>query len=622
MNQSQALEFFLTKDRFVNNIRAEDRSRLLNQIRMLRFDTDHVIYNSTTTSKNVYFVVEGKVSLYANDTQNSSPPLQALPEQYFGQEVAMESEHYIHKAVAYTPVTLIQIPAEQFSILFQKHPRTLYHFVSSLLTRFTAIPPHNRLFATTSVYEDKSYLSMTVIAKWLTFMAIVLALYLFRPMMALDEPTVIFISLAVVAISLWGLDLMPPYVPAILVVTVLLTTDIAKPSVVLSGFTSEPFFIALTTYALGCVITASGFLYRVMLIVLKYMPQSQRWSKSCLFMVGIVLNLTIPSSTKRQHVMQSSLQDMLTFTHQSLGTAASNTLAITSFTGSTLFNAVFLSGSLLNFIMLGFLSPQDQLRFQWSGWLQTASIVGSILFIVHLAIIIVGRQKANQDIVIDRSRIDHQHRVLGSMSLKEWGAITALLVFIIGTLTADMHRLPPTMMGLFILLFLTALNIVDKDMFHKHIDWPSLFFLAVIIGFYNTMAHLNINMLMVHHLSNVGEFIKNNFMIFIVILAFVLVIMRLIMPFAPTALLASWVLIPLAQEHEMSPWIMCFLALLFARMGFFAYQFPWLAAVKKTYIQHYDRFEKQFLTYNAALVIIKIIAVIISVPFWIKLGLI
>lgn len=622
MNQSQALDYFLTQDLFVNNIRAEDRSRFLNQIRVLKFDTNHIVYNINTASRDVYFVVEGKISLFPHDIQNSSLPLQALPNQYFGQEVGMESEHYIHKAVAVTPVTLIQIPAEQFYSLFQKHPRTLYRFVSSLLTRFTTISSHTRLFTSTSIYEDKSYLSVALIAKWLVFLGIVLTLFLFRTMMTLDEPTAIFISLAVVVFSLWGLDLMPPYVPAILVVTVLLTTDIAKPNVVLSGFTSEPFFIALTVYALGCVITASGFLYRILLIVLKYMPQSQRWSKSCLFMIGLILNLTIPSSTKRQQAMQSSLQDMLNFTQQSTETAAANTLAITSFMGSTLFNSVFLSGSLLNFIMLGFLSQQDQLRFQWSGWLQTASIVGGILFAVHFIIIIVGRQKANQDIIIDRSRIDHQHRVLGSMSLKEWGAVTALFVFIMGTLTADVHRLPPTMMGLFILLFLTALNIVDKDMFHKHIDWPSLFFLAVVIGFYNTMVHLNINMLMVHHLNSVGEFIKNNFMIFIVILAFTLMFMRLIMPFAPTALLAAWILIPLAQEHEMSPWIMCFLALLFARIGFFAYQFPWLSALKKMYTRHYDIFEKKFLIYNAVLAIIKIIAVVVSVPYWIKLGLI
>ena len=583
--------------------------------------------------QDVYYIVEGKIALYPETTKRSQnnltktsqeidQPINVTAGEYCGQEMTMQSEHYIHKAVITAPVTLIRIPAPQFYALFQKHPRIVYNFTKGFLSRFTTLSTQNQLFSDSHPSDNVSSSSWAEVIKWIVIFITGLALTIMSTSMIIDQPTFIFASLAFIAFALWGLNLLPAYVAAILIVTVLLTTGVAPPAVVLSGFISEPFFMALTIYCLGTVVVSSGILYRMMLIILKYMPQSQRWSKSYLFLIGIIVNVTVPSTRKRQQVMQTNLNDMIAFTSQTYSNPAVHRLAISSFIGSSLFNSVLLSGSLLNFAMLGFLSQQDQLRFQWSGWLQTVSVVGGILLATHVIFIIGASAKDNQNIIIDRPRIDHQYRVLGKTSYREWGAISALLIFIIGTLTADIHRLPPTLLGLFIMLFLTGLNVIDRHMFHKNIDWPSLFFLAVIIGFYNTMAHLHITATIAHHLSGIGEFIKNNFYIFVVGLAVVMMIIRLIMPFMPTVLLAMAIVLPIAQDHEMSPWIMGFLVLLFGHSCFFAYQFSWLKITQSTLASSYDEFLRKFLSYNAVINVIKVIAALASIPFWIKLGLI
>jgi di/tricarboxylate transporter len=650
MNASQALNYFMTHDYLTVTIPPEERSRLFNSAEVVKFAAEEEIFTADDPAAYLYYVTEGRVALYPSaeiyeasagthaethetaEAQNtiithsvdSMSPIYIGPGQYCGHEAGLRADRYIRKAVAQDNVTLIKIPAEKISLMWMEAaPLSVRQFIMDLLGRFTTLRFSKDTHSYTASYTaPQASMSLSARELWGWVMVLLspgLVSFLLKGV-SLAAPAKIFCVFLSMAVTIWVFALLPAYVPGLLLVTSLLVTNIAPQQIILSGFASEAFLIALSVYGLGHVMASSGIMYRFLLLLLKYIPPSQRWLNISLFFIGTVLSFTIPSTTTRNQLMVPYLFDIAALIQFRSKTNTYTRLLISAFTGTSVFSAVFLSGSLHNFILLGLLWPQDQEHFQWVGWLQGAALTGGILFGVHFLAMFFMCWKA-ENVTINRQRIDQQYRFLGKMRLSEQVVMTAFLVFVIGIVTSDIHHLSLATIGLLVLLLLLSLNVLTVEAFRKNVDWPSLLLLASLIGVIAVLNYLQLHTVIIGHFGWLGEQMKNNFALFVLMLAGLISFIRLFIPYPPATIIIASLMIPLAQQYEVNAWLICFITLVLGKMWFLPYQFPPYLEMREVLVGKLHFKEKTVLAYNLFLNLAKITAILLSIPYWVKLGL-
>jgi len=95
-----------------------------------------------------------------------------------------------------------------------------------------------------------------------------------------------FAAIFAAAVMMWSFTLVDEYIPALFAVLGVLLTGLVPTPVIMSGFASDGFLMALSTLALGTVVVSSGLSYRFMLILLRRLPNTQFWQVFSLFSVA------------------------------------------------------------------------------------------------------------------------------------------------------------------------------------------------------------------------------------------------------------------------------------------------------------------------------------------------
>src|SRR4030095_7639804 len=86
-----------------------------------------------------------------------------------------------------------------------------------------------------------------------------------------------FLAALSVCLMMMSFNLTPQYAAALIAGLACLLLDVAPASVILSGFASDGFFMGLSIFGLGAVLTYSGLAERLVLNMLKRSPNSPFW---------------------------------------------------------------------------------------------------------------------------------------------------------------------------------------------------------------------------------------------------------------------------------------------------------------------------------------------------------
>jgi DASS family divalent anion:Na+ symporter len=297
---------------------------------------------------------------------------------------------------------------------------------------------------------------------------------------------------------------------------------------------------------------------------------------------------------------------------------AATKLALSTFSGATLLTAVFLTSKSVNFVVFGLLPQQDQFHFQWLGWLSAAAVSGiAIIAFYLLSATFLLRHEEKPRLV--REQVVAQIELLGPMTGRERAAIIGIAVFLLGGITISLHKIHAAWLGLTILYGLLILGFLRKGEFRKEIDWPFLIYLGGMIGITNAFNHLGLDQWVAARLGFIGEYMRTDFNLFLLILAGVIFVIRLAVPFSATIVICATVFMPTASLHGINPWVMGFAILMLGEMWFFPYQCSYYLQFRQ-FSRAFD--ERMFLRSNSVMNLIKLAALFASVPYWAKLGLI
>jgi di/tricarboxylate transporter len=419
---------------------------------------------------------------------------------------------------------------------------------------------------------------------------------------------------------MWMFELVDEYIPGLFAVFATLTLGLAPPRVVLGGFASDGFFMAMSILALGTVVVLSGLSFRFLLWLLRYLPNTNLGHNLGLLLTGVLLTPLVPSINGRVGLVTPFLIDVVETVKFGFRGKAATRMAIAAFTGVTLFSAAFMTSRSVNFVIHGLLPAQEQQQFEWLYWVLASAAVAAAMLLAYLATAALAF-RSDEKSRLAKEQIDVQLLLLGPVKKREWAAIAAIALFAAGVLTSSVHNVQPPWLGMAILYALLVFGFLRRNEFREKTDWPSLVYLGSLVGIVGAFNHLGLDRWVSAQLGDLGTAMQADFALFVVLLFVAMCVLRLAMPNTAAIAICATIFMPMAVQAGVNPWVVGFIILLFGDVWFVPYQ-----------CSHYQQFaedtrekrvydEGAFLRFNAFMNFVRLAGVCASLPYWRALGL-
>ncbi|MBP3961537.1 SLC13 family permease [Paenibacillus lignilyticus] len=462
-------------------------------------------------------------------------------------------------------------------------------------------------------------------SQWARWLALVMALsmivifYFMPPAAGLTDKGMLFIGIAIAAVILWIVNIIPDYIVALGMAMLWVLGGVVKPEVALSGFASPTWLYMIFIMSISVVITKSGILYRLSLHALKRFPPHFRGQLWGIVAGGIVLNPLIPSSSAKVSLgvpIAQTLSESMGFKDRSHG-AAGLGLAAMVFYG---FTAPFvLTGSYTNvmaYSLAGAAVPVTWL--EWALYALPAFAVFGTVMLVALSLMFSGSTIAVKQ--VSGKVLDEQIRLLGPLTNEERISVCTVVGCIVLMMLQPLHGIDSTWIMLIGFSVLVISSVLDRQSLISGIDWTFLIFLGIAFSFANVANELGIVESLTDFLgSNMSFFISSPalFLTAVIVLCF---IVTLIVRDDPAVILLVTALLPLSQQAGVHPWILVFVILLSTDPFFFSYQSPtYLTAYFSSEERAFSHRQGQKVAFGYALAVL--LAVVVSVPYWKWIGL-
>ncbi|MDM8564076.1 SLC13 family permease [Candidatus Halobeggiatoa sp. HSG11] len=590
------------------DLSVQDLSRLVPYIQEKNYQSGEKIFAEDSPADTLYFIIEGEIQVVLDGRQVCK-----VNEGFLGEESILEHPVYFYKSTAASETTkLLTIDGSEINKIISNYPTLKQEFSFSLL-RFglnkKIVKPPKKSYKFSKQIELKKFIG------WLLTFLIPIGLYNLPWFTDIPPNTRIFIAIFATTIVMWVFKLVPDYIAGLLPILVVLILGITPSSVILGGFQSSSLFMAMSIFVLSAVVVSSGLVYRILLILLKYIPPSNFLYNLMMTIFGLSLTPIMPSTNGRVGLTTPLLTDLIASLRYKPQSTDANRLAISTFFGISIFSAVFMTSKSINFVVFGMLPTQIQDSFQWLNWALAASVAGLVslgLFLLLLTIVYPSQQKPK----LHRHHVESQLKILGPLSIAEWGAIIGILILIAGIVTTSMHKIKPAWIGLALMFLFLAMETMPKDDFRKKIDWPFLFLLGTLIGLAKAISFLGIDQMISLHLSGLAGLMKENLYLFVLALAAIIFVIRFAVSINATVVIVASIFLPLSESAGINVWVMGFMILTLSESFILPYQCSYYVMFQSLNEKHNLYLESAFLKFNIWGFIIRILSIYASIPFW------
>lgn len=445
------------------------------------------------------------------------------------------------------------------------------------------------------------------------------AVYFLSLRMGSADNSAIFLAIVSVPLILWMFSLMADFIPALIALLLLLLFDLAPAPVILSGFSSYTFLIAVSVMGLGAVITSSGLARRYSLWLLKTIPQNTFAYQAAVFATGFVFNPVVPTITGRAVIVGPIVNHIASSWDDSTRRESSTLLYLSGLDSINYLSPLFLTAAPANLMVFALLPPQEQQSFQFMFWLYAASITGAVMLLLYFGVSTLFFRPFRRA-VIDRPAIEAQWRQLEKMSWQEWAALFGIVLMALGVVTNELHKIPIPVVTFCVVCSLLTLGVLPRENFVRDIDWAFLFLLASMIGILAGMKYLGLDARLIEHLGWLQQTMRQDFSVFVLALSASILVVRLLVPLNSAILIFAATLIPLASAAGISAWVVGFVILIMAETAFFGYQSPYILFFRQLTRRDVSYSEGRVQLFHAILVAVKLAAVYAAIPFWRAIG--
>lgn len=455
---------------------------------------------------------------------------------------------------------------------------------------------------------------------WLTALLLPALLLFFLQETTMNWACKNFVVIFSAALVMWTFRLVPAYVPAIFMILATMLLGLAQQSVLLSGFSSDSFFLALGIFGIGEVLVKSALFYRLSLLILNHLPKNKFLLQMVLFIIGLLLTPIMTAQSARVALIAPLLEDMRKTAGLEPGSVTANSLACAAFNGCILLSVMFLTGKSSNFVLYGMLPEQIQWQFNWVNWFIVASVPG-LLLIIAFFILNHLKFRNKDELTVNRAAIRRELHLMGRLSGNEWAAILSIAALMISLIFSPWHQIPSAWISIGIFFILLTSGVLNKHDFKNGINWPFLFYLGAIIGIMRCVQEIGIDNWIVNYLSWLSDIASRQSILFIVLIYIISWIGGLVLGTMAAPALLFTLLMPVAQQAIMSSWLVAFIILMATEAWVFPYQSSYFLYFEE-WVQennHYDL--RSILSLNAWFSLLRLLAILMSIPFWRKIGI-
>ncbi len=429
----------------------------------------------------------------------------------------------------------------------------------------------------------------------------------------------LFAAIAATTLMMWAFSLLADFIPALLAMLALLLFGLAPEEIVLSGFSSSGFLLAFSILGLGSVVVESGLTRRYTLWLLAHLPAHTFAHQIAVFMTGLVFTPTVPTITGRAAIVGPMINHIAEGWDDKTRGRSSSMLYTTGLDSIHYLAPWFLTAAPANLMIFALLPPQEQQAFHFLFWAYAASLTSIALLIFYFLASALIFRKAYVKVDIPKALLRQELDKLGPFSTTERTALFSVALLAVGIVGAPLHRIEIHYVAFAVLCLLLYLGSLSRKDFIGRIDWAFLSLLASLIGIIATMNHLHIDEYIMTQLSWLGSYMRQDFPLFVLALSAVLLVVRLLVPLNQAIVIFAAALIPIASNAGIAPWVVGFIILIIAETAFFPYQSPYIFLFNRiTHKIHYH--ERQIQVFHGALIVFKLIAIYLSIPFWQRIG--
>lgn len=540
-----------------------------------------VIFKEGSASKFFYVLLEGKVEI-----QNKVRKEVISKGNFFGTEVPCGIEQYLFTAVTKSKCTLLKIKKEvlydtidQLDLQkFQK--RFLQNFVGTFYSqKFLVFKKDSaeQLFA----QADRFWIDGL---GWILAAIVPFIMHWLLSKTTMNHQSQIFLSI----LSAWSViatfRLLSDYVATMMTIFLLIGGGVVKTKVILAGFSSSNFIVALSLLGLSSVLVSSGVAYRVLIKILKFCKPTYWGDNLILLSIGGWLTLGVPSFLMRMDMMKIFYQDALRVRNLSENSKQAQAMGFSAYCGAGIFSQSILSASMMHFVLLGFFWGQYSSQFDWWEWLFASLGSLTVLLVGYFLVVYFSfgkRDKYQPPLNADKNHLEDILEILGPTSSTEKASLICMFGAILSLATVSLHDIAPDVICLLILLFLFTFQFMNDKGFQTRIKWDFLIFMCGLSGIAFAASDVGLIGWLEDNTKWMGEYFNHHFFELTTFMIVFTLLMQLILPRDVNINILSIIFIPLFQKNGVNPWIAVFVINTIGRVWFFEYQEPEYAIFTK-----------------------------------------
>ncbi len=603
------------------------------------------LYRTGDEGDAFFIIIDGIVRVFVQPGGKDLEIACLGPGEWFGEMALLTGEPRSTDMEAQTDLVLLKLSRRNFDQLIRKHPSlgvSLAGLLAAKLISTNAVmrgagqSPQTPAGAGSAVHlgvaasaAKRGHLLSLHDFRWVgqkRFLGLLLALALAgcaAPLLArtgIGARSIVLVDLLLAASVLWSLRTFSFLSVSMALPVAAVVSGAATPGAAFSGFSSSTWFLVLGVLGLSAAISKTGLLYRLTLLMMKRFPRTYFGQTFAVALSGLLMTPVIPSPNGRL-VLASPLvltmSEILGFRKGSDGAVG---LSMATLLGYGNMSVAFMNGSFVCFFMIGFLPPDIGATITWGYWLKGTWLLSILFFLLtYLSIIAFYRPSEMGELV--PSVTDAQLRVLGPLTREEKICLLAVAISLGGFLTQSWHHIDGAWVTLLSLLILFATSVLDEQTLRSRIDWAFLISLGALLGFGNVISSSGLPEIVSREARPYLQFLLGSSFVFLPAAVAGVFLLRLIMPAFPAMVVSILALLPLGADIGINPFVIGVIVLLAIE--------PWLLPYQSLIFQTLwsateGRLFDHRQTMKSALVhvLVCLVAVALSIPFWKHVGLI
>lgn len=609
-NQNLSIRTALKEDPLFGDLSTDQLAKLAGSGELCSYKPGEILFKIGDEALDCYVVISGEVKLLDGNNNDRH-----FKQRSFGEE-AFSLDFYISTAVAVSDVTVLRIDKQSLSDLKVQVPMIAANSSLALVSR------HSDVSISVKKKNQKSsvpLLSSKEKVGWLLSTLLPLLFYFLAQANGFSSYASIFIAIISAVILMWSFSIVDEFIPPVVAVVACVLTGLAPTNIALSGFATPALLTLLGVYALAGTVTQSGLSYRIVLILLKKLPKTAFSNQIVLLLSGYLLSFVTPSGNNRISLLLPVYKDMVSGLKLGKHSLQGTGLLAATFGGAMLFSPMLAVSKSANITAVSLLPDSIQQQFLGFYWLYCAIFCLIGITAVHI-FSIRKLFPATDAKLIDATILNGQLECLGPMKIGEKLAAYIFVLYIIFCTTYSIHQIDLSALSGILLISLLLFGIYSKVDFKNLTDWPMIFFLLGVDSLMNIMSYLGLDRSLASSVQYLYQFINGSLWLFILAACATTLIIRLALPLGAGMLTSFAILLPVALNQHIHPWICLFVCAVFSDIWFFPYQSSVYLQAKSSVPQHMYS-ERGFLKYNMALNVGRLLVIFASIPWWIYLGL-